>query len=281
MDCFDLIPNREIKCLDKGVVALIDAMPRVIKDGETCDNAIAEAARVSYNSSVKKNTDRDLIRYLMRHRHTSPLEMIEFKFYVKSPLFVVQQWLRHRMASVNQESGRYSVLKDEFWTPDYADIRIQSNINKQISAKADKEDIKYCNEFSDDLEYYSKNNYDSYLFHIEKGIAKEQARCLLGSNLYTSLYWKIDLHNLLHFIALRSDKHAQPEIQVYSNAIYDLIKPLVPITIEAFDDYHTLRNAITLTALEIEAIKNKTFKINSQNNREVNEWLEKKGLLGL
>jgi len=279
IDSLSLVENKEIKCLDKGLVAITDVMPRLIEEGSTCDHRIVEAARVSYNSNSKKSTDEDLIRYLMRNKHTSCFEMVSFLFYIKAPLFVVQQLLRHRTAKVNQESGRYSVLKNEFWFPKPEEVRTISENNKQSSDSFNDEELQKA--FAKDLEDSSQNNYTTYNYYINKKISKEQSRCFLGSNLFTSLYWKIDLHNLLHFVSLRSDSHAQKEMQVYSDAILSLIKNLVPMSIDAFNDYNPHRGAVSLSRLESEAIKNKTFVIDSNNKREISEWENKKLILGL
>lgn len=245
----------EIKCLDKGVVRLIDIMPRVV-DAQmpTIDSAIVQAARVSYGAGTKTlNEDRGLIRYLLRHRHTTPFEMVEFKFLIKCPMFIGEQILRHRTASINKISGRYSIMKDEFYIPNQEEIRAQSSKNKQCSEGQLEED--YAASFVETLENCASVSFDEYMRAVDIGVGREQARMVLPANLYTEFYWKIDLHNLLHFLALRSDAHAQKEIQDYANAIINLIKPLAPMTIEAWEDYHPMRGAMILTRLEIEHLK--------------------------
>ena len=204
------IPQDAIPCLDKGFVRLVDSMGG--------DEAIVQAARVSYGKGTRKvSQDRGLIRYLMRHRHTTPFEMVEFKFHAKMPIFVARQWVRHRTANINEYSLRYSEARDEFYIPDPDQIQFQSTINKQGRSgevpKALKERIQtYFREISE-------RSFDIYKEMNDAGVARELARAVLPVNLYTEWYWKNDLHNLLHFIGLRSDSHAQYEIRVYSDAM--------------------------------------------------------------
>lgn len=283
----------KIECLNYGFVSLVDIMPRVSYDENitTCDHAIVQAARVSYGDGTKKvSEDRGLIRYLMRHAHTTPFEMVEMKLHCSMPIFIARQWIRTRTANVNESSARYSIMKDEFWTPDAKQIRIQSKENKQMSeGLAQEGDAQW---FANILEEHSNQCYEDYEKAIDKGIAREQARTLLPVNVYTQWYWKIDLHNLLHFLSLRCDDHAQPEIQEYGNAILDLIRPLLPWTIEAWEDYHPRRGAMLLTKLELEAIRRSIQavpgvdsgisapELDSDNKRENKEWAEKAQILG-
>lgn len=286
-DLYDILATcetKEISCLDHGHVRLVDVMPRVCPIGSTADFAIVQAARVSYGDGTKTvNEDRGLIRYLMRHSHTTPFEMVEFKFHCKMPIFVSRQWIRHRMSSVNEYSGRYSIMKDEFYYPRPEDVRKQSMHNKQggeeTMSTVDAE------QFLSNLNEICEKAYDSYEKNIENGMTREQSRMLLPVNLYTEWYWKIDLHNLFHFLALRCDAHAQQEIRVFADAILNLITPIVPVAVEAWNDYHPMRQAMKLTKLEIEAlkqsIKNSFFvELNSSNRRESQEWVEKAALLG-
>ncbi|MBC7784431.1 MAG: FAD-dependent thymidylate synthase [Burkholderiales bacterium] len=266
----------EIKVHDHGLVALVDVMPRLCPVGKTADYAIVQAARVSYGEGTKMvNEDRGLIRYLARHRHTTPFEMVEFKFHHCMPIFVARQWIRHRTANVNEYSARYSLVRDRFYrpTPDY--IRKQSLTNRQ--GRDEQLDEGTANEF---LAYLDRCEamYEDYEKLTEKGVAREIARIGLPVNVYTEWYWKIDLHNLLHFLSLRMDPHAQQEIRDYSTAMYDLIKPIVPIAAEAFIDYNL--ESMHLTRLEIEAIKSGQ-PINTANKREVAEWDAKKAKLGM
>jgi thymidylate synthase (FAD) len=292
MDALDLVPNKTISCLDDiGLVQLIDVMPRIVPVGQTCDYAIAQAARVSYGDGTKSvNEDKGLIRYLMRHSHSTPSEMVVFKFRIKVPIFVSRQMCRHRMMSMNEISGRYSVMKDEFYFPNSNELRKQSKTNKQGS-EGTIDDIQSA-VFAEGIKSQCKSAYDLYLRMLDAGVAREQARMVLPLNLYTEFYWKQDLHNLLHFLALRLDPHAQYEIRVYAQAMHDLIKNIVPWTIEAWEDYHIMRGAVKLTSLEVDAIKKHNLRremnqdagwigqIDSDNKREKSEWFEKATDLG-
>ena len=222
------LPKDSIKCLDKGFVRLVDSMGG--------DDAIVQSARVSYGKGTSKvSQDRGLIRYLMRHRHTTPFEMVEFKFHCKMPIFVARQWVRHRTANINEYSLRYSEARDEFYFPDPDNIEFQSAINKQgrmgeVDSKLKHKVQKYFKEISQrSFEIYSELN--------EAGVARELARAILPVNLYTEWYWKNDLHNLLHFIGLRSDGHAQYEIRVFSDAMASFVKKVAPFAWEAYQDY--------------------------------------------
>lgn len=221
--------GKEIPCLDKGFVRLIDVM------GD--DAAIVQAARVSYGSGTKKvHEDRGLIRYLLRHAHTTPFEMVEFKFHVKLPIFVARQWIRHRTANVNEYSGRYSEMKDEFYVPAPDQIRAQSTSNKQGRAEdafAPEESERIRTMMSDTQDRL----YAEYQELLGTDLAREIARINLPVSNYTEWYWKIDLHNLFHFLRLRIDAHAQYEIRVYGEAMAEIVKAVVPAAWEAFEDY--------------------------------------------
>ena len=222
------IPDDAIKCLDKGFVRLVDSMGG--------DNAIVQAARVSYGKGTSKvSQDRGLIRYLMRHRHTTPFEMVEFKFHCKMPIFVARQWVRHRTANINEYSLRYSEARDEFYYPSLENIQLQSALNKQGRMGDVPDEIK--KKAQDYFKEISKRSFEMYSELNEAGIARELARALLPVNLYTEWYWKNDLHNLLHFVGLRSDDHAQYEIRVFSDAMAQFIKDTSPLAWEAYDDY--------------------------------------------
>ena len=222
------IPEDAIKCLDKGFVRLVDSMGG--------DDAIVQAARVSYGQGTSRvSQDRGLIRYLMRHRHTTPFEMVEFKFHCKMPIFVARQWVRHRTANINEYSLRYSEARDEFYTPDPEHIQFQSALNKQgrkgeVPAEMKQKVLDYFNEISE-------RSFAMYTELNEAGVARELARAILPVNLYTEWYWKNDLHNLLHFIGLRSDSHAQYEIRVFSDAMAESVKAVAPFAWEAYQDY--------------------------------------------
>jgi thymidylate synthase (FAD) len=276
MDAFSLLSKTKIDCLDKGFVEIVDVMPRIIPDGQTCDYAIAQMARVSYGQGTKSvNEDKGLIRYLLRHNHTSPFEGVDFKLHMKMPIFIARQMIRHRTVSLNEISGRYSVMKDEFYIPDVEDLRKQSTTNKQGGEEAFAKESSQ--EFVDKIDSNCKDAYAFYLQMLDAGVSREQARMVLPLNLYTEWYWKQNLHNLLHLLSLRADAHAQKEIRVYADAILELITPLVPWTIEAWNDYHSMRGAMSLTKLEVEAISNSDIKgtipeIRSENKRESQEW---------
>lgn len=266
----------EIKVHEHGLIALVDVMPRLVPQGQTADSAIVQAARVSYGQGTKKvNEDRGLIRYLMRHRHTTPLEMIEFKFHVVMPIFVARQWIRHRTANVNEYSARYSVVPDSFYRPGLDDIRQQSMSNRQGGEQP--VDPLTAEEFLNYLDR-CETAYNEYEKLLEKGVSRELARLGLPVNVYTQWYWKCDLHNTLHFLSLRMDAHAQKEIRDYAWAMYELIKPIVPVTAEAFLDYEF--DAVRLTRLEIESLRSGQ-PLATENQREKTEWDEKRKKMGL
>ena len=266
----------ETKVLDHGFVALVDSMPRLVPEGQTADQAIVQAARVSYGEGTKKvNEDRGLVRYLLRHRHTTPFEMVEFKFHVAMPIFIARQWIRHRTANVNEYSARYSIVPDCFYRPSLENVRKQSTTNRQ--GGEDPMDVETAESFLELLED-SEKLYGRYLELTEKGVARELARAALPVSLYTQWYWKCDLHNLLHFLSLRMDPHAQQEIRVYAEAMYELIKPICPVACEAFEQYRM--EGLHLTKLEIEAIRSGE-PIATENKREQREWDEKRARLNL
>ena len=222
------IPDNAIKCLDKGFVRLVDSMGG--------DDAIVQAARVSYGKGTSKvSQDRGLIRYLMRHRHTTPFEMVEFKFHCKMPIFVARQWVRHRTANINEYSLRYSQARDEFYYPDPEHIQFQSALNKQ--GRTGEVPVELKQKVQDYFKEISERSFAIYSELNEAGVARELARSVLPVNLYTEWYWKNDLHNLLHFIGLRSDSHAQYEIRVFSDAMDQSVKAVAPFAWEAYQDY--------------------------------------------
>jgi thymidylate synthase (FAD) len=279
--------GRLIECTGDGFVRLVDHMGN--------DNAIVQAARVSYGAGTKTvSDDRSLIRYLVQHRHTTPLEMVEFKFHVRVSMDTWRQWIRHRTASVNEYSTRYSEAIDsamvaETW-------RVQASNNKQGSGEGE---IKYPdgmmveaqNVDMSPAEYLTRVETgfqnmarDIYEERLQFGVAREQARKDLPLSTYTEAYWKIDLHNLLHFLELRMDKHAQLEIRTYANAIAQLIKPIVPVTWEAFEDY--CLNSIMLSAAEQHEIRkalhpNWTVCMKAMSSRERTELEDKMEWLGI
>jgi thymidylate synthase (FAD) len=261
---------------EHGFIALVDAMPRLVPEGQTADSAIVQSARVSYGQGTKMvSEDRGLVRYLMRHRHSTPFEMVEFKFHIAMPIFIARQWIRHRTANVNEYSARYSIMPDRFYRPDIENVRKQSKSNRQggegpIGAGTAEEFLQLLES--------AEANYAKYLELTEKGVARELARAVLPVSVYTEWYWKCDLHNIFHFLSLRMDPHAQIEIQDYAKAMYALIKPIVPVACEAFEDYRL--NAMHLTGLEIDAIRTGKS-LATENKRETAEWEAKKARLGL
>jgi len=237
------------------------------------DAAIVQAARVSYGAGTKSvSDDRALIRYLMRHKHTTPFEMVEFKFHIGAPIFVARQWLRHRTASVNELSARYSVVPSEFFLPD--ELRKQSTGRGQGGEEPYGEggaNLLAKQKASCDLAFHT---YDEL---IKKGVSRELARAHLPQSTFTEFYWKINLHNLLHFLELRIEDHAQKEIRDLANQVYDLIKPLCPVTCEAFEDFRV--GSVTLSRLEVDAIKNGNYEVPGRGENQ--EFQEKVGRLDL
>lgn len=256
----------EIRVNDHGFVRLVDHMPQA-----ELDSSIVQAARVSYADGTKSTrNDRGLIRYLLRHWHTTPFEMVEFKFHIKMPIFVARQHLRHRTASVNEMSARYSIVPDQFFEPDV--YRQQSQVNKQSS----EGDLELDPGLRGQLVSNKEQAFEVYNRALEAGCSRELARCHLPQSTYTEFYWKINLHNLMHYLQLRMEAGAQKEIRDYANAIYELVRPLVPTTMEAFMDFRV--NAVQLTGPEIEAIRNKTPLDSPGENREFVAKLARLGL---
>jgi len=219
--------------LDQGFIRVVDYM------GD--DAAVVQAARVSYGKGTKQvSTDRGLINYLMRHRHTTPFEMCEIKLHVKLPIFVARQWIRHRTASVNEYSARYSVLDDGSYRPDLAQLAAQAAHNRQ--GRGEALDPALAAAVRDRLDASAAAAEATYHWLLgdapgEPGLSRELARMVLPLSAYTQWYWKIDLHNLLHFVALRADSHAQYEIRAYADVLLQIIEKWVPVTAAAFRDY--------------------------------------------
>ena len=219
--------DQEIKVLDKGFVRLVDYMGG--------DQRIVQAARVSYGAGTKTlRQDRGLIHYLLKNEHTSPFEQVILTFHTKMPIFVARQWVRHRTARLNEISGRYSIMRDEFYVPESDQMRGQSSDNKQ--ARSD-EVLPNAAEMIAEMEADQKQLYSHYEGMIEAGLAREVARANLPLSLYTEWYWQIDLHNLLRFLRLRMDSHAQYEIRVYAEAMAQCAKAVAPLAYEAFEEH--------------------------------------------
>jgi thymidylate synthase (FAD) len=228
------------------------------------DAAIVQAARVSYGSGTRTlRDDRGLLRYLMRHRHSTPFEMCELKLHVKLPIFVARQWIRHRTANVNEYSARYSILDREFYLPRPEDLALQSSVNRQgRGAALEAEQAERALAW---LRRDAQQVYDTYERLLndrgdgtpvdpeEPQVARELARMDLTLNYYTQWYWKVDLHNLLHFLSLRKDPHAQYEIRVYADVIGEIARAWVPVAWEAFEDYRL--GAVTLSRQEIDLVR--------------------------
>jgi thymidylate synthase (FAD) len=240
--------------LDHGFVRVIDYL------GD--DGAIVQAARVSYGKGTKTvSTDRGLIRYLMRHRHTTPFEMCEIKLHVKLPIFVARQWIRHRTANVNEYSARYSILDHEFYLPAPEHLAPQSAANRQGREGEIPEAEK--REMRDEIADLSDRAYRLYETLLNEtqagevvddrrsGLARELARMALPTNYYTQWYWKVDLHNLFHFLSLRADDHAQYEIRAYAEAICGIVEKWVPAAWGAFEDYRLSATAFSGPALDV------------------------------
>lgn len=241
--------------LDHGFIRVVDYM------GD--DSAVVQAARVSYGRGTKKvSEDRGLIRYLMRHNHTTPFEMASIKFHVKLPIFVARQWIRHRTASVNEYSARYSILDKEFYIPSPEHLAAQSTMNRQgreeVLSGGESEQVLSM------LRHDAENNYRNYEWMLNAvdgqspdpsrlGLARELARINLTLNTYTQWYWKIDLHNLLNFLRLRADTHAQFEIRVYAEKMLQLVKLWVPMTYDAFLEYRM--GAVTLSSTGVTVVR--------------------------
>ena len=225
-----------------GFVKLLDVM------GD--DEEVENSARISYGEGTRKvNQTRNLIRYLMRHKHTSPFEMCEVKFHLKLPIFIMRQLVRHRTANLNEYSGRYSVMSNEFYLPEGDYLAKQSTTNNQ--GRGEPLDSQGLLQFEFNRIYDGASM--AYQVLLEHELSREVARVLLPVANYTECIWKIDLHNFFHFVKLRSDSHAQREIRDYADAMYELVKPNFPLCCEAFEDY--MMGAVTFSASEMEFIR--------------------------
>jgi len=240
--------------LDHGFVRVVDYM------GD--DAAVVQAARVSYGRGTKRvSEDRGLIRYLLRHRHTTPFEMCEIKYHVKLPIFVARQWIRHRTANVNEYSGRYSILDREFYIPSPEHLAAQSTSNRQGRGDVltGDEAVRVLDILRRDAErgyagYQEMLNEDDDGNAVDpdrQGLARELARMNLGLNIYTQWYWKTDLHNLMHFLSLRADPHAQYEIRAFADAMIETMRRWVPLTAEAFEEYRIGGMNLSRTGLDV------------------------------
>jgi thymidylate synthase (FAD) len=275
---------RPLPVLDHGFVRVVDYM------GD--DSAVVQAARVSYGRGTRAaNEDRGLIRYLMRHRHSTPFEMCEIKYHVKLPIFVARQWIRHRMANVNEYSARYSIMDREFYLPAREQLAAQSASNRQ--GRGDVLEGDEAARVLDLLRDDATRNYDHYIDMLNEdaegrvidesrtGLARELARMNLTLNAYTQWYWKADLHNLLNFLSLRVDSHAQYEIRVYADAMLDTVRAWVPLVHEAFRDYRM--GAVTLSAQMLGVVRgllDGSVPDQAASGLSKREWRELMAILG-
>lgn len=240
------ILDQRIPVLDKGFVRLVDYMGG--------DARIVQSARVSYGEGTKTvREDGALIDYLMRNRHTSPFEQVELTFHMKLPVFVARQWIRHRTASVNEISARYSVLKDECYLPAPADVAPQSTDNKQ-GRSADPFPPETAESMIAEMENMQNEAFISYHHLLDGNLARELARINLPLSVYTEWYWKIDLHNLFHFLALRCDLHAQKEIRAYASVILDICRRVAPLATDSFMRHEL--GGTTFSSAEMDALRN-------------------------
>jgi thymidylate synthase (FAD) len=261
--------DQEIKVLDKGFVRLVDYLGG--------DSRIVQSARVSYGEGTKTvREDRGLIHYLLRNKHTSPFEQVILTFHAKMPIFVARQWVRHRTARLNEISGRYSVMRDDFYVPDPEQLRKQSTVNKQGRGEEAIEPARAA-ELVREIEAEQKGLYARYEGMIGQDVARELARINLPLSLYTEWYWQIDLHNLFHFIKLRMDKHAQYEIRVYAEAMARCAAAVAPLAWEAFEEH--VRDAATFSRDELEQLRGMIAGGQPQfeNARRRTEFYEKLG----
>ena len=270
---------KPFKVLDSGFIRVIDYM------GD--DSAIVQSARVSYGEGTKKvSNDKGLIRYLMKNWHTTPFEMCEIKFHIKLPIFIARQWIRHRTANVNEYSARYSILDKEFYIPKPEHMSTQSTTNKQgrgsnLSKKDTEKFIKILKDDADrNYKHYenmlNENQSGEIINDDKEGLSRELARINLTLNTYTQWYWKIDLHNLLHFLYLREDAHAQYEIQAYAEIILDkIVKKWVPHTYSAFKEFQLESYNLSKTAIEVIKKKLQGKKISYEKSGiSKREWAE-------
>lgn len=265
-----------IPILDHGFIRVIDYMGS--------DDSIVQAARISYGKGTKrKQDDQGLINYLMRNRHTTPFEMCEIKFHIKMPIFVARQWIRHRTANINEYSGRYSIMTDDYYVPTVNNLSTQSLDNKQGRSEVILEPTK-ASEIINKIKNFSQMSLELYkellnqdvngniINEAEPNISKELARMVLGVNFYTEMYWKIDLHNLFHFLSLRADKHAQYEIRVYAEAMEDIVKLWVPVAYNAYKIYKKENISIQKTVFDqIKSCSDKEAILNSLSQIDISK----------
>ena len=273
-----------IPVLDHGFVRVIDYM------GD--DAAVVQAARVSYGKGTKKiSDDAGLINYLLRHRHTTPFEMCEIKYHVKLPIFVARQWIRHRTANVNEYSARYSVLDCEFYVPEEEDLAAQSSSNRQgrgniLLGKEAKRVLDILREdaqmtYDHYIEMLNESEEGNIIDVSKEGLARELARMNLTLSTYTQWYWKTDLHNLLNFLSLRADTHAQYEIRVYADAMMETLRRWCPITFQSFSDHRV--EGVTLSGKAIKVVRKLISGVHinqEESGMSKREWRELMEVIG-
>lgn len=270
---------RKVQIDQHGFVSLVDVMPRLIEPGGLGpEAAIVQAARVSYGAGTKTaQNDEVLLRYLFRHDHMTPFEMVTLKWRVRAPLFTARQWMRHRAGAFNEESARYSVVGNEFYTPRPASVLAQSTANRQGTGAALAPEV--VSDFLAGVNTAYADDRKTYDAALETGITRELARIILPEGRLTTFYWTVNLRNLFGFLKLRMDSAAQENIRSYANAIYQILGAYAPVARRAFDDY--VRNAVTLSALEIRALGGHGELSASASARERAEWAAKKERLAL
>ena len=273
-----------IPVLDHGFVRVIDYM------GD--DAAVVQAARVSYGKGTKKiSDDAGLINYLLRHRHTTPFEMCEIKYHIKLPIFVARQWIRHRTANVNEYSARYSVLDREFYVPEEDHLAAQSSSNRQgrgniLSGREAKRVLDILREdaqmtYDHYIEMLNESEEGDIIDVSKEGLARELARMNLTLSTYTQWYWKTDLHNLLNFLSLRADMHAQYEIRVYADAMMETLRRWCPITFQSFSDHRV--EGVTLSGKAIKVVRKLISGVNinqEESGMSKREWRELMEVIG-
>jgi thymidylate synthase (FAD) len=254
--------DQEVRVLDRGFVRLVDYLGG--------DQRIVQAARVSYGAGTRTvREDRNLIEYLLRNRHTSPFEQVILTFHLKMPIFVARQWIRHRTARLNEISGRYSVMQDEFYTPAPDEVRLQSKINRQGGSSEDVP-AELREQVVTALRDEQEQAYGRYGELLETGLARELARINLPVSLYTEMYWQIDLNNLFHFLRLRMDWHAQYEIRAYGDAMAGIVKAVAPLAFAAFEEHQLHGHNLSRSALALLR--------EAPDTRRLRELLEDSGL---
>lgn len=239
------ILDKEFVVLDKGFVRLVDYYGS--------DQRIVQSARVSYGDGTKSvSQDAALIDYLLRHQHTSPFEQVVLTFHVKMPIFVARQWVRHRTGRMNEVSGRYSIMRDEFYVPEEGCISSQSKDNKQ-GRSAEPLPPELAQKYREQFQKGQEDSYKAYSEMVEEGLAREIARINLPLSLYTEFYWQMDLHNLFHFLKLRLDSHAQYEIREYAKIMLEMVRKVCPLATSSFEN--DVRDSVSFTGEEMQALR--------------------------